>query len=93
MRYSPSFWIGPSRKKLILVSIPSGLDPVSPANITRHVEKGDIVDVTGTVRPAPDDTQLKAVYGLDNNGIAQVRQLGIIVEAGAVIVRTNSSGR
>jgi len=26
-------------KKLILVSIPSGLDPVSPANITRHVER------------------------------------------------------
>lgn len=86
LRHTPAFWIGPDKGERILVAIPSGLSPVDTSNITRSVEAGDIVDITGTVRTAPGATQLKAVYRLSDEGVARVRRAGVIVEAGSVVV-------
>ncbi len=85
-RYTPAFWVGRNKQQRILVVIPNGLLPVGPSNLTRSVETGDIVDITGTVRTAPGTTQLKAVYRLDDEGVAMVQHAGVIVEAGSIVV-------
>lgn len=86
VRYAPAFWIGPNKRQEILVTIPNGLLPVDTSNITRPVQPGDIVDITGTVRAAPGTTQLKAVYRLSSQGVTRVQRSRVIVEAGSVVV-------
>ncbi|MGC1372098.1 MAG: hypothetical protein WA824_08170 [Candidatus Sulfotelmatobacter sp.] len=80
------FWIGSSAAERVFVSVPDGLVPVNTDNQTSQIRKQKVVTVTGTVRPAPDDTQLKAVYRLSAGGIEKIRQERIIVEAGSIVV-------
>jgi len=89
--YLPAFWVGPGRNQCVLVVIPNGLVPVNLGNTTDHVKPGDAVNITGTVRKAPDPTQLQAVYHLDKDEIAVVQREGVVVEASAIVVRGPAS--
>lgn len=80
------FWIGSSARERVFVSVPDGLVPVDTNNQTSQIRKQEVVTVTGAVRPAPDATQLKAVYRLSDNGIKAVQREGVIVEAGSIVV-------
>lgn len=87
VNYPPAFWVGQRRDKSVLVAIPDGLVPVDRNDQTSKVRKGDRVDITGTVRAAPDKTQLMAVYSLNAAEVQIIEREGVIVEAGAVVVR------
>lgn len=85
--HNPAFWVGPSPTHRVLVIIPNGLVPVNMSNNTAAVSPGDLVNITGTVRKAPDATQLKAVYHLSKDEIDVVHREGVIVQASAIDVR------
>lgn len=87
----PAFWVGPSANQRVLVVIPNGLVPVDMGNSTATVKPGDAVNITGTVRQAPDVTQLEAVYHLGKQEISVVQREGVIVEASAIDVRGPAS--
>lgn len=80
------FWIGSSAGARVFVSVPDGLVPVNINNETSQIRKHELVTITGTVRAAPDETQLKAVYQLSSDEIEIAKREGIIVEAGSIVV-------
>ena len=84
--YVPAFWVGPNSNRRVLVVIPNGLVPVNMNNDTASVNPGDTVNITGTVRKAPDPTQLEAVYHLSKQDISVVQREGVIVKASAIDV-------
>jgi hypothetical protein len=91
-KHPPAFWVGKNAQEAVLVTVPSGLMPVNRGNTTAQVKKGDLVDITGTVRPAPDAIQLKAVYHLGASEVQRVQREGVVVEAGSIVVRGKRSG-
>lgn len=86
--HKQGFWIGAPGSRKILVRIPAGVLPVNPANITAEIHKNALVDITGTVKKAPDSITLKSLYDLNHKQIQMVKEEGVIVEAGSIIVRS-----
>jgi hypothetical protein len=84
--HTEGFFAGQTLGRGILVTLSGGLVPVDANNVTAKIKVNEIVDVTGTAQPVPDDVQLKALYHLTGSEIDQVKREGAIVEAGSVIV-------
>lgn len=71
------FWVGAKNTTPTLVVLKNA--GVASKNGT--IQKGNLIDITGTVKKAPPQAQALQQWGLSNSGVAQLEQQGGYVDA------------
>ncbi len=85
-----AFWVGPSRQEMVLVAVPGVVRVLDGSGRPVKLNKGDYVQVKGIVVTAPDDSQLRAGWGVNKDHLPLVRRAGVIILAQNItLVRQN----